>query len=56
MLPLSRALIVLYKNQDYVHLDQFVSCFVIVSVNNAFIFNLYAKYAIDGIYVKVSNH
>ena len=30
----------LYKNQDYVNFDQFVSCFVMVSVNNAFIFSI----------------
>ena len=41
----------LYKNQDYVHLDQFVSCFVIVSVNNAFIFNLYDKLLMESMFM-----
>ena len=27
----------LYKNQDYVNFEQFALCFVMVSVNNAFI-------------------
>ena len=35
ILSLSGALIMLYKNQDYVHFDQFVSCFVIMFLNNA---------------------
>ena len=32
----------LYKNQDYVNFDQYVSCFVMVSVNNAFIFSIFS--------------
>ena len=34
----------LYKNQDYVNFHQFVSCFVMVSVKNAFIFSIFSLF------------